>query len=117
MLEATYDKGVFAKNLKHYMALADENSVDIARLLGVTKGAVSTWCNGLKIPRVDKIEKLALHFGITKSMLLEEHNDSAKEKIANALNLLSDQSLDKVIDYIELLLLQQTRQGEQGSRE
>lgn len=108
-MEETYEKNIFATNLKHYMELNNENMIELAKFMGVAKSSVSAWCNGLKIPRMDKIEKLSAHYGITKSMLLDERSlSTAKEKLINIINLMPDDALDKILDYAELLLLQQT---------
>lgn len=66
-----YDKSIFARNLKKYMEIKRVNSIDIAKFLNVSKSIVSDWCNAKKMPRMDKIEKLALYFGIQKSDLIE----------------------------------------------
>lgn len=107
-MDETYEKMIFANNLKHYMEIHDENMIELAKYMGVAKSSVSAWCNGLKIPRMDKIEKLSSHYGITKSMLLEESPlNSSKEKLLNLINIMPDDALDKILDYAELLLLQQ----------
>lgn len=67
-----YDKSIFARNLSRQMQISKESQVDIARLLGVSKSTVSAYCNGTQIPRMDKVEKLATHFGVMKSDLIED---------------------------------------------
>lgn len=100
-----YEKKIFANNLKHYMGINGENSIELAAFMGVTKAAVSAWTNGQKIPRMDKMEKLAAHYGITKSMLLEDRGGSDRqERLIRILRMLPDESLDKILDYAELLL-------------
>ncbi|MCD7928484.1 MAG: helix-turn-helix domain-containing protein [Oscillospiraceae bacterium] len=66
-----YDKQVFARNLTRQMVRRGERQTDVARLLGVSKSAVSGYCKGTQIPRMDKVEKLAQHYGILKAELLE----------------------------------------------
>lgn len=67
----SYDKNIFASNLNYYMKKHHDTQVDIARLLGVSKSTVSSYCAGTQMPRMDKIEALSIHFGIRKSELLE----------------------------------------------
>lgn len=45
---------------------------DLAEIAGVTNKAVSTWELGSKDPRMGAIEKIASHFGIKKSNLIED---------------------------------------------
>ena len=62
---------VFAQNLVRLMKENGERQVDIARLLGVTKSAVSAYVRGDQMPRIDKLDTLAQHFGVTRGELLE----------------------------------------------
>ena len=71
-----YDKKIFAKNLNKYMSDNDKKQKDLCQLLDVGKSTVSSWCNGEKIPRMDKIEILAKYFGILKSDLIEEKTET-----------------------------------------
>ena len=68
----TYDRNLFADNLQRLMKQHREKQVDIANLLGVSKSTVSAYCSGSQMPRMDKIEQLALHFGVTRGFLLGE---------------------------------------------
>lgn len=71
MVEDQYKK-IFSKNLRHYMALYNKEQIDLINDLGFNKSAVSTWCNGTRLPRMDKVEKLARYFNINRSDLIEE---------------------------------------------
>ena len=71
MSEESYQK-IFSKNLNYYMALNGKNQTDLINDLGFNKSAVSTWCNGTRLPRMDKVEILARYFNINRSDLIEE---------------------------------------------
>lgn len=47
------------------------SQVELAKILGVTDKAVSTWENDLKVPRMGTLESLAKYFGVTKSYIIE----------------------------------------------
>ena len=49
-------KKVFSENLRYYMMLNGKNQVDLINDLGFNKSAVSTWCNGTRLPRMDKVD-------------------------------------------------------------
>ena len=68
----TYDRMQFAENLQRLIRDNHEKQIDIARLLGVSKSTVSCYCSGSQMPRMDKIEQLAHHFGVTRAALLGE---------------------------------------------
>ena len=57
-------KRVFAQNLSNLVAD-----------LKLNKSTVSTWVNGTKMPRMNKIEQLAHYFGVEKSDLIEDKSD------------------------------------------
>ena len=67
-----YDKKIFSENLKKQAAIAGENQPDIAEVLGVTKSAVNSYFTGTKMPRMDRIKKLAGHFGCNVSDLIDD---------------------------------------------
>lgn len=54
------------------MELNKKTQTDLINDLGFDKSAVSTWCNGTRLPRMDKIEILAQYFKINRSDLIEE---------------------------------------------
>ena len=72
-----YDRRIFAENLLRLMRERQERQIDLARLLNVSKSTVSSYCSAQQLPRMDKIEQLALHFGVTRSALLGEEPEKA----------------------------------------
>ncbi len=64
-------KEIFAQNLNYYMKKNNVKQIDLVNKFNVSKSTVSGWCNGVKIPRMDKIERIADFFGVTKSDLIE----------------------------------------------
>lgn len=78
MVDDQYKK-IFSKNLKYYMSLHNKEQIDLINDLGFNKSAVSTWCNGTRLPRMDKVEKLAQYFNINRSDLIEEKKDTSEK--------------------------------------
>lgn len=74
--DAELNKKVFAKNLNYYLVTRGKTQNDLVRDLNITASTVSDWANGKKYPRVDKMQLLADYFGILKSDLTEEHQES-----------------------------------------
>lgn len=72
MFDISYDRRIFASNLQSLMRQNHEKQVDVARLLGVSKAAVSAYVRGDQMPRMDKIEVLAQHYGVPRGALLSE---------------------------------------------
>lgn len=73
-------KAIFSKNLKYYMYINGKTQIDLINDLGFNKSAVSTWCNGTRLPRMDKVEQLARYFGISRSDLIEDKSDDGRLK-------------------------------------
>lgn len=71
MIDDKY-RQIFSKNLRYYMDINSKTQNDIVRDLKINKSAISTWCNGTRLPRMDKVEALARYFGVNKSDLIEE---------------------------------------------
>ncbi|WP_110928385.1 XRE family transcriptional regulator [Bacillus massiliglaciei] len=60
------------KNIKKLREMHNLSQKDLAEIAGVTDKAVSTWENGIKEPRMGAIQKIADHFGIRKSDIIED---------------------------------------------
>lgn len=45
---------------------------EVAAICKVSTSTVSTWSKGINMPRMDKIEALANHFGLPKSHFIEQ---------------------------------------------
>lgn len=92
MPEESY-KMIFSKNLNHYMKVNDKTQSDLVNDLNFNKSAVSTWCNGTRLPRMDKVEILAQYFNINRSDLIEE-------KPPGALTTRDERDIAKDLDRI-----------------
>lgn len=77
-----YNKKIFAENLNYYMSINNKTPADLIKLLNVSKSTVSSWRNGEKTPRMDKIEILAKYFNCLKSDLIEEKKDKRFAKLS-----------------------------------
>lgn len=64
-------KKVFSKNLNYYMNLKGKTQTDIVDDLGINKSAISSWCLGTRLPRMNKVEMLAEYLSINVSDLIE----------------------------------------------
>lgn len=74
------NRNVFAENLQYYMNERGVSRRDISEKLDISYFTVTSWVNGKKYPRMDKVERLADYFGILKSDLIEERVPEEKEK-------------------------------------
>lgn len=68
------NKSVMAENIQYYLDLNHKERADLCRDLGFKYTTVSNWLQGVKYPRIDKIEMMARYFGITKADLVEKRS-------------------------------------------
>lgn len=106
------NKEVIAKNIKRYMELRGVNSAEVCKALGFKQNTFSNWINARIYPRIDKIEKLANYFNVSKADLVEEYpvvisaNDETANRLiryAGMLNELSPKARAEAFNYIEYL--------------
>lgn len=69
-------KKCFSKNLNYYMNLKGKTQTDIIYDLNINKSAISSWCNGTRLPRMNKVQLLANYLNINISDLIEENYEN-----------------------------------------
>lgn len=69
-------KIIFTKNLNSYIEISGKTQLEIAKSIGVSPQTFNTWCKGIAIPRMGKVQALADYFHINKSDLIEEKKDN-----------------------------------------
>lgn len=102
------NKDVMAKNLLYYMNLNGKDRKQVCSDLDIKYTTFCDWINAKTYPRIDKIEKLANYFKISKSDLVENknknelytHREKNHMKIYRRLNDIGKQKSD---DYTTLL--------------
>ena len=91
---------IFSKNLNHYLATREKTQIELAKYVGVSATSVSYWCNGTKIPRMDKVDKICSFFMIKRSDLMYDH-DLDSTSPANPLSLAPDE--EKLLESYRVL--------------
>lgn len=64
-------KAIFAYNLTRLLNKNNITQIELAGKMRVAASTVSSWCNGEKMPRMDKVEWMANFFGVPTSSLIE----------------------------------------------
>ena len=89
--------------IKKRLAMSGKSQADLAAYMNVSPTAVSSWINGRKIPRMDKLDKICDFVHCTRSDLLIESfsNKENHLRIMNSyymkLNSQNRQSIDSMI--------------------
>ncbi len=78
--------------------------------MDVSQATVSNWCKGIKIPHMNKIDKIAVFFKVKRSYILEEHSNEyilyQKDLtvILHLMEQLNNEGQEKVVEYAEGLI-------------
>lgn len=113
MANTEYYRKVFSENLKRVMEARRKTQTDIINDLKLNKSAVSTWVNGTRLPRMDKVDLLADYLRVNRSDLIEDHSQSSEplssstalnepeEKLLTHYRNLNEEGQEKLVEYAE----------------
>ena len=77
---------VMAENLSYYMQKHNITRNELADIAGASYSAVVDWLKARKYPRIDKIERMANYFGVSKSALVEPHSETDLDELTEDLS-------------------------------
>lgn len=102
------NKDIMAHNIEYYMNKHGKTRNEMCQALGVKYTTFTDWVKGNSYPRIDKIELMANYFGISKSDLVELHDESndkelssSEQKLLEDFNKLNTSGQEKVLEDIE----------------
>lgn len=72
-----------ADNIRRLRESHGMSQAEFGQIAGVTDKAVSTWENGLKIPRMGAVQKIADYFHIPKSEILDDDHERKGPPLVN----------------------------------
>lgn len=70
---------VFSKRLRYYLNKNEMTQVELAKKLGVGTTSVYNWCNGIKTPRMDKVDAMCDLFHCSRSDLIEDKSEQSND--------------------------------------
>ena len=114
---------IFSKNLVHFLKLNDMTQAELAARLGVSTATTSNWCNGIKIPRMYKVDAMCRIFNCLRSDLIDEkkktennpislQEEKKEHELLEVYRKLSDENKDKTVQYSKGLLSVQEMDSE-----
>nr|DAL89363.1 MAG TPA: Repressor protein CI [Caudoviricetes sp.] len=71
MSEREFNK-IFSERLRYYLNKYEMTQLELSKRLGVGTTSVYNWCNGIKTPRMDKVDAMCEIFNCKRSDLMEE---------------------------------------------
>ncbi len=96
-------KRIFSKNLNYYIEKSQKTQREIAAAIEVSPQTFNTWCQGIAIPRMGKVQRLADYFNIGKSDLIDDKSTALSPSTSHAviINVLGRVAAGIPIEAIE----------------
>lgn len=94
---------IFSKRLRFYLSKYDMTQLELSKKLGVGTTSVYNWCNGVKTPRMDKVDKMCDLFHCKRSDLFEDKENNPDDTYY--LNPETSKIAQEIYDNKELSLL------------
>ncbi|MBQ7587116.1 MAG: helix-turn-helix transcriptional regulator [Lachnospiraceae bacterium] len=104
---------IFSNNLRYYLNRNTMSQVELAKRLNVGTTSVYNWCNGIKTPRMDKVDAMCAIFSCKRSDLITEWEPAAPSdsvapvqlrpdegRLLKYYNKLNDFGQSKAMDYL-----------------
>ncbi len=92
-------KKIFSKNLNNYLLLSNKTQREVAEAIGVSPQTFNTWCQGIALPRMGKVQLLADYFHINKSDLIDEKTKEQKQAERDERDIAKD--LQNIMDKLK----------------
>ena len=92
------------QRIKHLREQHGMTQSELASIAGVTDKAVSTWENGVNIPRMGVLQRMADYFNVTKSYIMGEDDDGDTKLVSGKAHAsaFTDDEVDLINIYREL---------------
>lgn len=69
---------IFSERLRYYLNKYEITQLELSKRLGVGTTSVYNWCNGIKTPRMDKVDAMCDIFHCKRSDLMIDTTDASK---------------------------------------
>ena len=111
------DREIFRNNLIALMNATKTKQVDISKYAQVSYQTVSAWVCGRGYPRADTMEKLCKFFGVKKSALTDDPEESEEDRLLSVYRLLSKEGRRKLMERANELLTLCPNRGDNDGKE
>ena len=84
MSEREFNK-IFSERLRYYLGKYEITQLELSKRLGVGTTSVYNWCNGIKTPRMDKVDAMCEIFHCKRSDLMEDKSSTVSHNLIKVL--------------------------------
>lgn len=95
---------IFSERLQFFLNKYDMTQLELSKRLGVGTTSVYNWCNGLKTPRMDKVDAMCEIFHCKRSDLMEEPRPIKASTTAYTINVLGRVAAGIPINTVEEII-------------
>lgn len=104
-------KRIFSKNLIFYLEKHQKTQREVAESIGVSPQTFNTWCQGIALPRMGKLQRLADYFRVEKSALIDEHSPDSPSGVPLGIRIpvlgrvaagIPIEAIEEVLDWEEI---------------
>ena len=74
---------IFSERLRYYLNKYEITQLELSKRLGVGTTSVYNWCNGIKTPRMDKVDAMCKIFHCNRSDLMEDKPNDTESYYLN----------------------------------
>ena len=103
---------IFSERLRYYLKKYEITQLELSKRLGVGTTSVYNWCNGIKSPRMDKVDAMCRIFNCKRSDLMEEKDPNVAPTTIEAGCIIpvlgrvaagyGKEAIEEVVDHIEI---------------
>lgn len=91
-------KKIFSQNLNNYLLSTNKTQKEVADAIGVSPQTFNTWCQGIALPRMGKVQLLADYFGIGKTDLIDDKKSTSELTTRDERDITKD--LDRIMEKL-----------------
>lgn len=91
-----------SNNLDYYLRKSGETQIQLANAINATKSAVSAWITGVRFPRVEAINAICEHFGITPEELLGLNPSKQIPVLGRVHAGQTTYANEEILDYVDM---------------
>ena len=95
---------IFSERLNFFLNKYEMTQLELSKRLGVGTTSVYNWCNGLKTPRMDKVDAMCEIFHCKRSDLMEEPKSIRASTTAYTINVLGRVAAGIPINAVEEII-------------
>lgn len=102
---------IFSNNLNHILLSRHLTQREVSEAIEVSPQTFNTWCQGIALPRMGKLQRLADYFRINKSDLIEDHSltpaatseasaSPLEKELLDNFHQLNNEGKEKAVSYV-----------------